>query len=58
MESCSMLVTIPSPGGFESLNVGVTAGIMLCAASPAAASNEPAGRPADPDYDESGAEDL
>ncbi len=32
-ESCSMLVTIPSPGGFESLNVGVTAGIMLCAAS-------------------------
>ena len=30
-ESCSMLVTIPSPGGFESLNVGVAAGIMLCA---------------------------
>lgn len=32
-ESCSMLVTIPSPGGFESLNVGVAAGILLCAAS-------------------------
>lgn len=30
-ESCSMNVTIPSPGGFESLNVGVTAGIMLYA---------------------------
>lgn len=39
-ESCSMAVTIPSPGGFESLNVGVCAGIMLCASvagSPVAA---------------------
>lgn len=32
-ESCSMSVTIPSPGGFESLNVGVAAGILICAAA-------------------------
>ena len=30
-ESCQMHVTIPSPGGFESLNVGVAAGILLAA---------------------------
>lgn len=28
-ESCDALVTIPSAGGFESLNVGVAAGILL-----------------------------
>jgi 23S rRNA (guanosine2251-2'-O)-methyltransferase len=28
-ESCDLLVTIPSPGGFESLNVGVATGILL-----------------------------
>jgi len=28
-ESCDALVTIPSPGGFESLNVGVATGILL-----------------------------
>ncbi|HOI09811.1 MAG TPA: TrmH family RNA methyltransferase, partial [Myxococcota bacterium] len=28
-ESCEVLVTIPSPGGFESLNVGVAAGVLM-----------------------------
>jgi len=28
-ESCDALVTVPSPGGFESLNVGVAAGVLL-----------------------------
>ena len=28
-ESCDVLVTLPSPGGFESLNVGVATGILL-----------------------------
>jgi 23S rRNA (guanosine2251-2'-O)-methyltransferase len=32
-EACSVHVTILSPGGFESLNVGVAAGILLAAAS-------------------------
>jgi len=30
-ESCQVLVTIPSPGEFESLNVGVAAGILMSA---------------------------
>lgn len=30
-EACTVHVTIPSPGGFESLNVGVAAGILLAA---------------------------
>lgn len=29
-ESCDLLVTVPSLGGFESLNVGVAAGILIC----------------------------
>ena len=32
-EACQMHVTIPSPGGFESLNVGVAAGVLLAALS-------------------------
>lgn len=28
-EACQVLVTIPSPGGFESLNVGVAAGVLM-----------------------------
>lgn len=30
-ESCQVLVTIPNPGAFESLNVGVAAGILVAA---------------------------
>jgi len=48
-ESCSMLVTIPSPGAFESLNVGVTAGIMLCAAASPTAGDAPAPMLVQPD---------
>jgi len=32
-EACGVHVTIPSPGDFESLNVGVAAGILLAAAA-------------------------
>jgi 23S rRNA (guanosine2251-2'-O)-methyltransferase len=33
-ESCDVLVTIPSPGAFESLNVGVATGVLVHALKP------------------------
>jgi 23S rRNA (guanosine2251-2'-O)-methyltransferase len=36
-EACDLHVTLPSPGGFESLNVGVAAGILLYQAASRAA---------------------
>lgn len=39
-EACQMHVTIPSPGGFESLNVGVATGILLAAVSGVPTSGE------------------
>jgi 23S rRNA (guanosine2251-2'-O)-methyltransferase len=36
-ETCAVLVTIPSPGGFESLNVGVAAGVLMHALAAGAA---------------------
>mgnify|MGYP001016944437 CR=1 FL=1 len=36
-EACAVLVTIPSPGAFESLNVGVAAGVLMHAMAAGAA---------------------